>query len=86
MVKSDFIQFSVRDFILDESFQHWINNPESVPSDEWGEWLAKYPEQRSVVEEAKSFISVVRVALDEEVALEEVEESWMDVQSRLTVL
>ncbi|MEO5979061.1 MAG: hypothetical protein ABIS36_23070 [Chryseolinea sp.] len=86
MVKSDFLQFSIKDFILNESFQHWITNPHHVPSEEWPEWLAKYPERVLVVEKAQSFISVVRESLDELVDLEEVEESWMDVQSRLVLL
>ena len=86
MVKSDFLRFSVKDFILDESFQHWISNPNQKPSNEWGEWLAIYPERVSVVEEAKSFISTVSKALDEVVELEEVEESWMAVHGRLVLV
>lgn len=86
MVKSDFLQFSAKDFILDESFQHWINNPNQMPSSEWQEWLAIHPERASAIEKAKSFISAVSEALDEVVALEEAEESWMEIQGRLVLL
>ena len=86
MVKSDFLRFSVKDFILDESFQHWINNPSQMPSSEWEEWLTIHPERVSVVEKARSFISVISEGLDEDVELEEAEESWMAVHGRLVLV
>lgn len=48
--------YSVKDFILDESFQKWILHPDEATCSFWESWLKLHPEKQATVEEARNFI------------------------------
>ncbi|WP_299666555.1 FecR family protein [uncultured Polaribacter sp.] len=51
-----YIHYTVEDFVKDEYFQKWILDNDSMTSNFWDNWLAKHPEKKSTIEEAKELI------------------------------
>ena len=48
--------YSVKDFILDESFQQWVLCPDKENNAFWASWLNFHPEKKAIVDEAKNII------------------------------
>lgn len=48
--------FSTRDFILDEGFQAWVLEPDTVSDAFWQDWLTTYPEKLPKINKAKAAI------------------------------
>jgi transmembrane sensor len=58
----DLINHSVKDFMLNESFQKWILDPDEGVTVFWEEWLAAYPDKAELVREATSLILSLKEA------------------------
>ena len=52
----NYVDYSVKDFILDESFQKWVLQPDEDTRAFWEPWLKLHPEKQATVDEAKNFI------------------------------
>ncbi len=51
-----YIGFSVEDFIEDEKFKDWIYYPSPEKNYFWESWLAKNPDMKATVSEAKKLL------------------------------
>lgn len=58
----DLINYSVKDFMLNESFQKWILEPDEGVNVFWEHWLAAYPDKAELVREATSMILSIKEA------------------------
>lgn len=52
----NYADYSVKDLILDESFQQWVLCPDEENNAFWTSWLNLHPEKQSLVDEAKNII------------------------------
>lgn len=48
--------YSVKDFILDESFQKWVLEPDEATNAAWEGWLKLHPAKQATVDEARNII------------------------------
>jgi transmembrane sensor len=52
--------YSVEDFIQDEFFQQWVNQPTDDHNRYWSAFLEHYPRQHPKMEEAKQLLLLVK--------------------------
>jgi hypothetical protein len=50
---------TTKDFLLNESFQQWILEPNEENRCFWVTWLANHPEKREAILEARSLLKIV---------------------------
>lgn len=62
---SDYSQFTVRDFVLDESFRRWVLQPDEATMSFWHTFMLRHAEQQSVVDEAASLLLHLRANYDD---------------------
>jgi transmembrane sensor len=55
-------QYSVEDFMTDESFIRWVYSPDQETSDSWNEFLLLHPEKTGEINEAKHLLLSIRIA------------------------
>jgi transmembrane sensor len=60
----DFSNYSAKDFVLNESFQKWILDPDEETRASWNDWMIKNPHKAEMVEEAKTIVQNIRNVLD----------------------
>ena len=58
----DLIIYSVKDFVLNESFQKWTLEPDEELNIFWEDWLNSHPDKMALVREARSTILTIREA------------------------
>lgn len=51
--------YSLVDFLLDPDFRDWVKQPNEARNTYWQQFLEQYPDQRSVVEQARQYIRVL---------------------------
>lgn len=56
--------YSVRDFICDESFQDWVLRPDAPDAAAWQTWLQENPGKEAVVEEARKVLESLTFRVD----------------------
>lgn len=49
-------QFTVEDFVLNKHFRQWVLSPDAESNMFWQSWLARHPEKREVLQEARAII------------------------------
>lgn len=54
-----YIYYTVEDFVKDEYFQKWVLDTDGMTSNFWNNWIAKHPEMKDKVEEAKKIILLI---------------------------
>jgi ferric-dicitrate binding protein FerR (iron transport regulator) len=57
----DYSDYSVSEFVLDESFRKWVLSPDNVSESFWSEWLDAYPEKRLLTDAAKEIIRAIYI-------------------------
>ncbi len=55
----DLINYSVKDFILNESFQKWILQTDIEAKLFWEDWLNTHPDKIELITEARSMIQSI---------------------------
>lgn len=55
----DLSNFSAKDFLLSESFQQWILEPNEENRSFWVNWLADHPEKCEAILEARSLLKIM---------------------------
>ena len=63
----DSSNYSVKDFVLNESFQKWILQPDDEVQFFWMNWLSGHPEKYNIIMEAKFVIQNIQASMDESV-------------------
>lgn len=62
---SDYSQFTIRDFVLDESFRRWVLQPDEATMSFWHTFMLRHPEQQAVVDDAASLLLHLRANYDD---------------------
>jgi len=79
----DYADYSVKDFILDESFQKWVLQPDDAICTFWNSWLELHPEKQSVVDEARSTIQSIGFR-KEHPTQQDLSEVWQNIVAAKT--
>lgn len=56
----DYTDYTVEDFICDESFLRYCLNPDHNDTRFWNNWMSSNPGKRAIVDEAMDFVREVR--------------------------
>lgn len=81
MLKIDFLKYSVKDFLLDESFQQWVIQPHKPPVTAWPDWLKEHPEKNIKVNKARAMMEQLKAGLTEDVSHEDRKEVWLKINN-----
>ncbi|MBA4056870.1 MAG: hypothetical protein C0490_19305, partial [Marivirga sp.] len=60
MTFRDYAQYTLTEFLEDDSFIQWVINPDPRTISFWETFLTKHPEKEPIVREASSLIRVYR--------------------------
>jgi hypothetical protein len=63
----DFSNYSAKDFVLNESFQKWILDPDEETNAFWNDWVTGHPHKTEAVEEAKTLIRHIRSVIEKNI-------------------
>ena len=66
----DPIDYSVKNFVLNESFQKWILEPDVETNVFWEEWLSEHPDKIELIREARSTIQSIRETYEKKLTCE----------------
>jgi transmembrane sensor len=66
----DLSNYAVKDFVLDESFQKWILEPDVESKIFWEDWLNAHPDKIELITEARSTIQFMREIHEKDLARE----------------
>jgi hypothetical protein len=66
----DLSNYSVKDFVLNESFQKWILEPDVDTKVFWEDCLNTHPDKMESITEARSTIQLIKEAQEEDVTHE----------------
>lgn len=61
----DYTQYSISDFVLDESFRRWVLQPDEQTMSFWHTFMLRYPDQQTVINEAGSILLHLRTRYDD---------------------
>jgi transmembrane sensor len=78
----DFSNYSAKDFVLNESFQKWILEPDEETSAFWNDWMIKHPGKAEIVDEAKTLVRNIRCVIEKNVTLD-AEEVWTRISKQI---
>lgn len=59
----DFSNYSARDFVLNESFQKWILEPDQETRAFWEDWTTANPNKSETIDEARTIIQSIKSTL-----------------------
>lgn len=75
--------YSVVDFAIDENFRRWVIDPSHDSDIYWQSFLAKNPDQRAVIDEARALVSRVHVNV-ETASPDTLQRMWSVIQEAQT--
>jgi len=61
----DLFRYTVKDLLLDESFQRWVLHPDNGESI-WDSWQHRHPEHFEILEDARAILLLLRDRMEEE--------------------
>ncbi|GAB3791776.1 hypothetical protein GCM10028819_00770 [Spirosoma humi] len=61
----DYSQYSLHDFVLDESFRQWVFEPDEQRMSFWHGVMLRHPEQQALIDEATSLLLHLHVRYDD---------------------
>ena len=61
----DYSQYSISDFVLDESFRRWVLQPDEQTMSFWHTFMLQYPDHQAAINEASSILLHLRVKYDD---------------------
>ncbi|MBO0948076.1 FecR family protein [Fibrella forsythiae] len=62
---TDYSQYTIRDFVLDESFRRWVLQPDEETMSFWHTFMLRHPERQLVVDDAASLLLHLRANYDD---------------------
>jgi hypothetical protein len=77
--------YSVADFVLNESFQKWILESDDEAKVFWEDWLTVHPDKAEVISEARITIQSIRDAYETK-PIREYGEVWNRITASIHVL
>ncbi len=83
MLKGNFLKYSVKDFLLDESFQRWVIQPDNPPVAAWSDWLKQHPQISVKVEQARAMMQQLKSGLAEDTSPDELQEIWIKINDSM---
>ena len=83
MLKIDFHKYSVKDFLLDESFQRWARQEDPDTVTHFDNWLEEHPENGAILEEARTIVLRLKSHLEDDESPNEIEEVWSKIQNTM---
>ncbi|HEY5748515.1 MAG TPA: hypothetical protein VIU12_20740 [Chryseolinea sp.] len=75
-------KYSVKDLLLNESFQRWVLNPDEDGQSIWDSWQHGHPEHFELLEEARTILLQLRDRVEEEIDADE-HEVWSRLEQSL---
>ena len=79
----DYSNYSISDFIMDESFQAWVHKPADEQNIFWENYLASHPEKFGEITEAKNILSQLSSEPDT-LPVYKVNNIWKNIFSAIT--
>lgn len=73
-----YINYSLTGLIKDEYFRKWVLHPDETSDHYWNEWLARHPEKKPLVEEARQMIRLIRFK-NERLGSDDVGRLWVRI-------
>jgi transmembrane sensor len=61
----DYPQYTVRDFVLDESFRRWVLQPDEATMTFWHSFMLRHPDRQPLMDEAASLLLHLRTNYDD---------------------
>ncbi len=55
----EYTTYSVHDFVMDDFFRQWVQQPTANTDSFWNAWLSGHPEKRALIEEARLIVQHV---------------------------
>lgn len=77
-------QYTPEDFVQDEYFQKWILDNDEMTANFWQNWLAKHPEKKTTVKEAKKLIRLMHMD-HEKLAKVDFDSMWQHIIEKRTL-
>jgi transmembrane sensor len=83
ILKIDFLRYSVKDFLLDESFQRWVRRQGADTRGEFDNWLEEHPEKRDIIEQARTIMLQMKSHFEADTSQNAIEEIWSRIQNTI---
>lgn len=83
MLKIDFLSYSVKDFLLDESFQRWVRRQGADTSGEFENLLEAHPEKSGIIKQARATMLQLESHFEEDTSQNDIEEIWSRIQNTI---
>jgi len=80
----DFSDCPARDFVLNESFQKWIIEPDEETCAFWEEWTTKHPHRSETIAEARAMIQNIKSVIEKKVACDR-DEVWERLMKEIDI-
>jgi len=77
----DYTQYTVEDFVLDESFWQWVKHPDATSEAFWNDWLQAHPDKQSTVAQARLILS--SIDFDQKLTGDEKTDMWNYIQNTI---
>ncbi|QHV93794.1 FecR family protein [Spirosoma endbachense] len=65
MKSPDYSQYSMNDFVLDESFRRWVFQPDEQTMSFWHSFMLRHPDKQNAIDEASAILLHLRVHYDD---------------------
>ncbi|MDR6564256.1 MULTISPECIES: FecR family protein [unclassified Arcicella] len=82
----NYSEFDTIDFVKDDFFCRWVQNPDQHTNEFWQDFLQENPEKKAMIMEAKSMIktlaSIQNTSIDEDASVAKI---WQGVESEMEV-
>jgi ferric-dicitrate binding protein FerR (iron transport regulator) len=54
--EKDYSPYCVQDFVMDDYFRKWVQNPDANTNAFWHSWLAEHPQKKPYIDEARQIV------------------------------
>jgi transmembrane sensor len=76
-----YADYTLEDFVMDDSFRAWVKNPSPQQDRFWTNWLEQHPEKKEVIEKARVLIRAIEFE-QEGLSDSDSQLIWSQIQSR----
>ena len=76
----DYINYTIKDFVLDPGFQKWVLRRDDSQKLYWELWLSEHPEKQEIVKYAKKILQSMQ-SLEDPISYNEIESQWQQISA-----